>query len=196
MTVNRIYMNLTPVLLTGSESLTDDISGYSCIYLTSWGAAHWLRRVTGAGKVRLVGWGHLTSEQSSHQTASTVQYPQLHVCTSTPQGCKIRRSHVSTSSLSGSGPDSAHCRSADMYLDPSFRRNTDCLIGLKPGQTFSYSCQAAAALQRSIWKPAWRQIQRLFFDQALKVRYRTARGPVRERISACAWLLHPEQTKL
>lgn len=175
MTVNRIYMNLTPVLLTGSDSLTDNISGHSSIYLTSWGAAHCLRRVTGAVKVHIMSWGHLTSEQSSHQTASTVQYPQLRVCTSTPQRCKIRRSHASASRLSGSCPDSAHCRSADMYLDPSFLRNTDGLIGLKPGQTFSYSCQAAA-LQRSIWKPAWRQILRLvfFFDQALKVRHRTA----------------------
>lgn len=195
MTMNRIYMNRTPVLLTSSDSLADNISGYSGVYLTSWGAARCLRRMTGAGKVCLMSWGHLTSEQSSHQTASTVQYPQLHVCTSTPQSCKIRRSQASASCLSGSCPDSARCRSADTYLDPIFLRNADCLIGLKPGQTFRFSCHAAA-LQRSIWKPAWGQIPRLVFDQALKVRYRTAQEPVRARISACTWGLRPEQRKV
>lgn len=88
------------------------------------------------------------------------------------QNCKIRQTCADNSRPKCVMPRQ-YCRSADMYLDSSFLKNGNCIIGLKPGQTFSYSCHVAA-LHRSIWSPEWKQHPRVVFDTALNLTYTTS----------------------
>lgn len=158
-----IYMNLSPVLLPHSDSLTDNIWVFS-----SWLTSCYLQTsVTVAlrtncdlsAKATLPEWAqqwHYQSKGKVH-TKLHVQYSRawLHVCTSTKQSCKIRRSHAALE---------VHAQT--VHTAEILTRIWTCIcICVFP--VMEVGC-GSATIHLHACMDAWRQIPRLFLITKLR----------------------------
>lgn len=124
---------------------------------------------------------------------SLVQSPQLHVCTSTLQSCKIRRSHVGASCLSGSCPDSTigvlTCIEIPVFWEIWTPYQTQSWANFQlqlPDCSFAKIC-LAAYVETVPQTCLWSYFKTFYFTNAEKLFW--------SFISLCFWELNPKQTK-